>query len=333
MDDLDLSLALSPDPEPAAGQAPEGAPAGEGEGKSAIEPAATKESTDGDGTAVPGPQEGEPGAEQAKGVFPKELEPYKSLFDSRKWDPSKPDGIAALAKAYQEVESFSQQSRTLHKNSQDKAQRLEALASGTAEDINKFRQSRGLPPIAVDTRTVEQREKEHSELLENVKGALKGDPKSTEWLEDYFGKQREEVLLAKLEAKQAKPSKTAEEAFKERKTLASTHFAEAVRKNPEAKVFADELSSYFDAGGAFDSLGIDVLDAFGSPERAAAFVELGQALNVYRNLEKVVEGKVSAELERRRTAGNAAGPGNKGPKGSAPKKESEAVFDPTTIFR
>lgn len=333
MDDRDISLAFEPEHEPAAGQAPEAPAKEEGDGKSAIEPAESQESTDGDGTAEPGPKEGEPGAEQAKGVFPKELEPYKSLFDSRKWDPSKPDGIASLAKAYQEVESFSQKSQTHSKNSQDKAARLEALASGSVDDINSFRQSRGLSPISVDSRTPEDREKEHDVLFSAVDGAMKGDAKSIDWLNAHFAKQREDLLLAKLEAKHARPQKSAEDAFRERKTASTNTFGELVRQNPEVKTFVDELTPYFDAGGAFDALGIDVLDAFASPERAAAFVELGQALNVYRNLEKVVEGRVKAEMERRRTAGNANGPGQKGGRGSASRKELEAAFDPTTIFR
>lgn len=332
MDDMDLDLALNSSTSEPAGQAQGESPEAPAEGagaKPAIEPTPARDTTQGDGTADPEAQASATGKEEVKGVFPKELEPHKDLSDSRKWDLTKPEGVAQLAQSYKEVESFAQKTQTLSKNSQDKAARAEALATGSAEDLNKFRQSRGLPPLAVDTRSHADREKEYDELYSNVDKAIQGDATAIEALNKHFAKQKENLLISKIQNEHVKP-KTAEDAFKERKAAASVNFTAAFKANPEAKAYVDELSEHFDAGGAFDALGIDVLDAFGTPERAAAFVEMGQALNVFRNLEKVVEGRVTAELERRRTAGNAGGPG-KGAKGAA-LKESEAKFDPTSIF-
>jgi hypothetical protein len=335
MDDFDLAFGVSDTPSETTGQAAEtpsgepAAPAIEAKpaaGDGAKPPQAIPQ---GDGTAKP---ELQPGKEEPKGVFPKELEPFKDLFDSRKLDPTKPEGVAKLAQSYKEVESFAQQSQTRFKNANDAKARVEAAALGSVEDLNKLRTSRGLPAIAVDARTPEDREKEFDELFGAVDRALKGDAAAIDWLNTHFSKQRESVMLAKLEAKSAKPSKTADDAFKERNTAAKTVFADAFRANPQAKAYVDELTPYFDAGGAFDALGFDVLDAFATPERAAAFVELGQALSTHRNLDKIVADRVKGELDRQRSAVNAGGPGNGAAKGKSTPAESETEFNPVPFF-
>lgn len=333
MDDTDIDLALNPSPDEDPGQAQGGSqetPADGEAAKPAIDTATPKETTPGDGTAKPEAPASAAGKEEPKGVLPKELEPHKDLIDSRKLDLTKPEGVAKLAQSYKEVESFAQKSQTLSKNSQDKAARIDALVSGSAEDLNKYRQSKGLPPLAVDTRSHEDRVKAVDTLYENIDKAIQGDAEAIKALNTHFAKERENLLIAKIQNDTVKPKKT-EDAFNERKTAASLVFSDAFKKNPEARTYVDELSEHFDAGGAFDALGVDVLDAFATPERAAAFIEMGQALNVFRNLDKVVEGRVTAELERRRTAVNAGGPGSRGGKGAA-KESDEKQFDPTTVF-
>lgn len=337
MDDMDIDLALNSSTDEQSGQAAESpsgetqTPAGGEAAKPAIESAKPNDTTQGDGTADPDAQASAAGKEEVKGVLPKELEPHKDLIDSRKLDLTKPEGVAKLAQSYKEVESFAQKSQTLSKNSQDKAARVDAIVSGSAEDLNKYRQSKGLPPLAVDTRSHAEREKEVEDLYSNIDKAIQGDATAIQALNSHFAKQRENLLISKIQNEHVKP-KTAEQAFTERKQAASANFTAAFKANPEAKAYVDELSEHFDAGGAFDALGIDVLDAFGTSERAAAFVEIGQALNTFRNLDKVVEARVTAELERRRTATNAGGLGNKGGKGSAMKESDKEQFDPTTVF-
>lgn len=335
MDDLDLDLALNSSTDEPTGQAQGDSasetPAAAIDAKPAIEAKQSNDTTQGDGTAKPEAQASAPGKEEVKGVLPKELEPHKDLIDSRKLDLTKPEGVAKLAQSYKEVESFAQKSQTLSKNSQDKAARVDALVSGSAEDLNKYRQSKGLPPLAVDTRSHAEKEKEVEDLYTHIDKALDGDAESIKALNSHFAKQRENLLIAKIQNENIKP-KTAEQAFAERKNAASLVFSDAFKKDPEAKAYVDELSEHFDAGGAFDALGVDVLDAFATPERAAAFIEMGKALNTFRNLEAVVEKRVTAELERRRTAVNAGGPGNKGGKNSAPKESDEKQFDPTSVF-
>lgn len=334
MDDNDIDLALNDTTDEQSGQAQgesQETPAAAAEAKPAIEPKQSQETTPGDGTAKPEAQASAAGKEEPKGVLPKELEPHKDLIDSRKLDLTKPEGVAKLAQSYKEVESFAQKSQTLSQNSQAKAARIEALVSGSPEELNKFRQSKGLPPLAVDTRSHEDRVKATDTLYENIDKALQGDAQAVKALEAHFAKERENLLIAKIQNDNVKP-KTAEQAFNERKAVSVANYQEALRVNPEVKTYVDELSEYLDAGGAFDALGIDTLEAFKTKETAAAFIEIGQALNTFRNLDKIVEGRVTAELERRRTAVNAGGPGNKGGKGAAQKESDEKQFDPTTVF-
>jgi hypothetical protein len=337
MEDDFADLALGSDPTPAdtTGQAqgdkPAGTPAPEGGAKPAGEAEASQDSTPGDGTANAGKPASDPAKEEAKGVLPKELEPYKDLIESRKLDLTKPEGVAKLAQSYKEVEQFAQKSQTLSKNSQDKAARVASIASGSVEDLNKWRKSQGLPEIAVDTRPHEDKAKEVDDLYNAVDKALQGDAESLKWLNNHFAKRREDLLASKIRS-EALPQKNADQAFKERKAVSQTNFASVVRANPQAKVYFDELTDHLSPGGVLDSLGVDVLDAASTPERLAAFVELGQALNTFRNLDKVVEGRVTAELERRRTAGNVGGAG-KGAGGAKPKDQgSDKVADFTTLF-
>lgn len=336
MDDMDLAFGIGDSDSGQSGQGQEkplgdsGTPdSGAGDG-SASASLVAKESTPGDGTAKPGAQASATGKEEPKGVLPKELEPHKDLFDSKKFDLTKPEGVAKLAQAYKEIESHAGKTSTQSKNSQDKAARVMSIASGSVEDLNKWRKSQGLSELPIDTRSHEDRVKEVDDLYSNVDKALNGDPESLKWLNNHFAKQRESLLESKLTAKNSQ-NKTADQAFNERKSVARANFASMVQANPEAKGFFDELTDHLSPGGVFDSMGFDVLDAASTPERLAAFVEMGQALNVFRNLEKVVEGRVTAELERRRAAGNAGGGAKEGAKGAIPK-ESLSEFDTTTVF-
>jgi len=287
-------------------------------------------STEGDGTANPDKQASEAGKEKQKGVLPKELEPYRYLIESRKLDLSKPEGVAKLAQSYKELEQHASKTTTLSKNSQDKAARVAAIATGSIEDLNKWRKSQGLPEFKTDTRSHEDREKETTELFDHMDKALKGEADSLKWLNSHFNKQFRDLDVQKALAQQ-NPGKSADQAFAERKRIGQTNFASAVSSNKEAKAYFDELTDHLSPGGVFDSMGIDVLDAASTPERLAAFVELGQAMHIMKNLDKIVEGKVNAELERRRTAQNAGG-GKGGAKPKAQNNGSATDADLTHFF-
>lgn len=339
MDDEALSLAFGSEPETgdqngqAQGGNADGNPLPASGEKPAGAPAESKESTTGDGTAKPAGQASPAGKEEPKGVIPKELEPFKDLIESRKWDLSKPADVAQLAKAYKEVEQHASRTQTQTKHSQDKASRISSIAGGSVEDLNKWRKSQGLSEIKTETRSHEDQEKEVQELFDHIDKALDKNPESLKWLNNHFSKRFQDLAVDKRLSQQS-AGKSADQVFQERKSTASANFANVVRTNPEAKTFFDELTDHLSPGGVLDSLGIDVLDAASTPERLAAFVEIGRALNVSRNLEKVVGDKVNAELERRRTAGNAggAGSGAGGGKQKQAAQDSEKVADFTNLF-
>ncbi len=338
MDDEALSLAFGSEPssEGDSGQAQggnaDGTPlpdAGSQDGQAGAE---SKEPPQGDGTADPAGQAKPAGEEASKGVYPKELEPFKALIESRKWDLTKPADVAQLAKAYTEVEKHASQSQTHTKNSQDKASRIASIAGGSVEDLNKWRKSQGLPEIKSESRTYEEREKEVQDLYDSVDKALSGDKDALKQLQGYFDKRFQDLRVDKAVAEKY-PGKSADQVFSERKSIGQANFAAVVKADPQAKVYFDELTEHFSPGGVLDSLGVDVLDAASTPERLAAFVEMGRALNFYRNRDKVVQEKVTAELERRRTAGNAGGAGQK-PGGGKQKATAgaEQAADFTHLF-
>jgi len=338
MDDLDLLFDAPADTtQDKGGKASEGLnksddapPQGEdGEGEEEGEKA--KESTQGDGTAD---EEAAKAAaeEKAKGVLPKELEPHKDLIDSRKLDLTKPEGVAKLAQSYKEAEQFASRAQTQSKNSQDKASRVMSIASGSIEDLNKWRKSQGLSEFKTETRSYEDREKELTELYDNVEKSLQGDKTALAWLNKHFSKAERDLAIAKARA-QDNPGKSPDQAFADRKRVGQANWGSAVGANKEAKVFFDELTDHLSPGGVFDSLGIDVLDAASTPERLSAFIELGQAVHIAKNIDKIVGERVKAELDRQRTARNAGPTGAKGGKAATTKdKESEKVADLTHLF-
>ena len=261
--------------------------------------------------------------EELKGALSKELEPYKSILDSRKWDPSKPDFAPTVLKSYQEAEAYAKRNETTTKLTQQKNDDLGARLRGDVDAINKYRESQGLSPIAT-SRPLAERRKEYDDITSHLNNILNGKDESGESfkaLDSHFSKQKEEMLLEGLRQK-ANPDKMANDTFTQRKSLAQSNFANVVSQNKEATAFFDELSDHLSPGGLFDSMGIDVLDAAGTPERLNGFIELGQALHVFRNLDKLKESWVTSELERRRGAGNAS-PNGKASKGKAAQNDMD----------
>lgn len=256
-----------------------------------------------------------------QGVFPKELEPYKGILESRKWDPSKPDFAQNVLKSYQEAESYAKRRETENNLLKSKADQFAAVIRKDLDSINQFRKQQGLPPFQ-SVRPVEERHKEVTSLIESVNRVLTNpeDAEAMRALDGILSKQRND-LEYELRKAQDTPPPSADAAFETRKSQSNSIFAAEVARNPEVAAHVDELSPYFQPGGLFDSFGLDVLHVAQSPAHLKAFAEIGQALHISRNLEKIVSDRVNAELDRRRTAGNSVGAGNQ-PKGNA--KTSQA---------
>jgi hypothetical protein len=201
------------------------------------------------------------------------------------------------------------------------------------DSINQYRKSQGLQPIRAE-RPAEDRYKEHESLIESVNAVLQNpnDAEAMGKLNSMLTKSREDLLIERARAGDNK-GPDPKTIFENRRSTSSRNWGDTVARNPEAATHVDALSSFFEPGHLFDSVNIDVLDVTQTPEQLAELVEIGQAMHVFRNLEKIVGDRVNAEIERRRTATPNPGTG-KQPKNGAAKPEAnemspvEAAFFP-----
>jgi hypothetical protein len=312
MDDFDLAFSAD-EGSGQSGQAA-GTPAPQPEGKP----------TDTPSEAAPQEDKAAPTGEQAKppeavaDVLPKELEPYKGILDSRKWNPKNPDFAPTVLKSYQEAEAYAKRREAENNLLRSSRDTVAAKMRGDAESINQYRKQQGLPPIRIE-RPLEERTKETEALIESVNRVLSNpnDAEAFRNLDALFSKSREALIIERAQAANQQAA-SPEAAFEARKSKATTVFGGEVARNPEIATHIDALSTFFGPGSLFDSLGIDELTVAETPAHLAKFAELGQAMHVYKNLEKIVEERVKSELERRRGATVSAGHGQQ-PKGGAPK--------------
>jgi hypothetical protein len=320
MDDFDLAFGNDEPSQDNSGEAGNGNQGDQGGGASPPAVEASKEAKQEDGTTAEAEGAATPPTEEEKGAYPKELEPYKDLLESRKWDPKNPEFTPTVLKSYKEAEAYAKRRETENKLIQSKVEQREAMLRGDVDSINRYRKAQGLAPIKADVRTPEQKAQEVNTLIESVNKALRGDETALEQLNDMLTKQRDDVEFERRMSGQT-GIVTPEAAFEKRKTDASRNFGAFAQANPEAAKHIDELTDLFSPGGVFDAMGIDYLDIAATPERLASLAEIGQHIHVSKNIDKIVEARVKSELERRRMAGNSAGAGQQ-PKGGASKQNA-----------
>lgn len=313
MDDFDLAFSADPG-DNQSGQADTGTPDLLA-GSTPPEPpsqAAPQE----DKTATPEAQAKAP--EVVADVLPKELEPFKGLLESRKWDTKKPDFPQTVLKSYQEAEAYAKRREAENNLMRSSRDTVAAKMRGDVDSINQYRKQQGLPPIRAE-RPVDERFKETESLIENINRVLTNpnDPEAVRALDSMLTKSRENLIIERAQAANQQQT-SPDAAFESRKSKAGTVFQGEVSRNPELATHIDALSTFFGPGSLFDSLGIDELTVAETPAHLAKFAELGQAMHVYKNLEKIVEDRVNSELERRRGAKVSAGNGQQ-PKGGAQK--------------
>lgn len=312
MDDFDLAFSADTS-DSQAGQA-EGTPAAKPEGTPAETPpeaipqddkAATPDATAKAPEAVPD-------------VLPKELEPYKGILDSRKWDVKKPDFAPTVLKSYQEVEAYAKRRESENNLIRVARDNMASKMRGDVDSINQYRKQQGLPPIRAE-RPVEERVKETESLIEHINAVIQNpqDDKAVRALDSLLTKSRENLIVERVQSANNKAA-SAETVFQDRKRNAGNIYNAEVIRTPELETHINALSPFFGPGTLFDSLGIDELTVAESPAHLAKFAELGQAVHVFKNLDKIVEDRVNAEIERRRGATVSAGAGQN-PKGGAPK--------------
>ena len=292
-------------------------------------PADTEATAPGEETTAEIDGEAKPPVEENKGVLPKELEPYKSLLDAKKWDVSKPEGLANAIKSYQELEQFASRTKNEIGLTQAKADRFRLAIESDINAVNQMRKQAGMPEFKTETRSMEEREKALDEQYTHINNVLSGKDsgESLQWLNQHFEKNRLDMKLEKALAER-NVNKSQDQLFQERKSTASSNYGNLVAKDPNVTKHIDALTPFFDKGGVFDSFGIDVLDMASTPERLQAFTELGKALETQQNLEKIVEERVNAELERRRTIknGKSSGEGKGAGQGKSDFDSDELAF-------
>lgn len=312
MDDFDLAFSADAG-DGQSGQA-EGTPDPQPEGKP----------TDTPSEATPKEDQAAPIEAQAKApeavadVLPKEYEPYKGILESRKWNPKSPDFAPTVLKSYQEAEAYAKRREAENNLMRSSRDTVAAKMRGDVESINQYRKQQGLQPIRAE-RPVEDRFKETETLIESINRALTNpnDADAIRNLDSMLTKSREALIIERAQAA-SQQAVSPDAAFESRKSKATTVFGGEVARNPELATHIDALSSFFGPGSLFDSLGIDELTVAETPAHLSKFAELGQAMHVYKNLEKIVDDRVKSELERRRGATVSAGHGQQ-PKGGAPK--------------
>lgn len=342
MDDI-FDLALAPDTDTAQGQEPpqetDGSPpidGGELDGNAGDETSPEQNpdagTTADEGEADPEASEGEQ-AKPAKGALAKELEPFKAVLEAKGFDVSTPAGVAQVLKSYQEAESYAKRNETHLKTEATRAEKFAALARSDIKEINRFRKAQGLPEFKDAVRPLEDRVKEHDFLVTTINKIVNGEDadNALKALQEHFEGHRFDLEFEKR-SKASNPDKTPQQAFTERKSRATQNMDLMQAKDPESIHYADEIRDMFDPskGGIFHALGFDILDAAQTPEILAGFVEIGKAIHTHRNIEKIVQERVTDELERRRKAGNTGGNGRPGGKPQITK--DDGAFDPTSLF-
>lgn len=280
-------------------------------GQDAPKPEAESSQTPG-GTTAPKPQEtATAGTEgQKQSPFPKELEPYKPLFEKKKWDPSKPDWHGEALKTLTEQEQFQGRLTTdLGLTRRESADLSQALL-GTPADINAYRQRQGLPPLPFDQTSLDDKVKQVGEEWTLWEQALSQDEKVsaqairaiTQKLQD----RKDNLRLEKLaEAKAPKQTQ-------DNSSQANVNWARILEKDPEANKVMTALVPFLKSpagNGLLGSFGMDVKSIMATPERAQQAYDLAKRLHLGdpANFEAEVSKRVKAEMEQNRQRAVAGG--------------------------
>lgn len=260
------------------------------------------------GITEPKPQDGKaiPPVQPTQSPFPKELEPHKSLFEKKKWDPTKPEWQG------QALQTLTEQEQMIGRHSTDlgltrtQAAELSTFILGTPQEINAYRERMGATPLAFDSTSLDDK-------LKSVEGewtlwqqALSQDEKvSAEAIraitQKLQGRMEDLRLDKKVEAKSKSPSAQGSNRQAER----NLNWSRILEKDPEANKAMSALVPFLKSqagNGILGSFGMDVKNVMDSPERAAQIHDL--AKRVYLGTPEVFEAEVTkrvkAEMEQHR---------------------------------
>lgn len=243
----------------------------------------------------------------AQSPFPKELEAFKPLIESKKWDISKPDWIANPLKSLQEAEQFNGRISTDLGMTRTRVSEVEQALLGTPDQINEHRERLGLAPLPFEkTSTAEKLQAAEAEAAifqrmlsqdpeESAKAIAEFQTKLQQKLEDLKFNARFEKLQPKTQnGGAAATHKTNMQAL-------VTQFPDAMEKfNSLVPYLKTKLGT-----GVLGSFGMDLLNIHGSPERSQQMYELASKIHLADNFEAEVERRVKQALDDNLTRGNA----------------------------
>lgn len=297
---------------------PADAPAsGEAATQDGVEPSQPK-----DGITAPKPEDGKanPPAEQKQSPYPKELEPFKSVFEGKKWDPTKPEWQVEALRTLQESEQFQGRLTTDLGLTRTHAAELNQAILGSPQDVNAYRQRHGLPPIPFESTSLEDKYKAAEADWNLLQEALKGSEDATAKLAQAFQKRLHDIELDRgIAARMPQKPATVDANPK-------LNWANIVQKDPEANKVMSTLVPFLKSPhgvGVLGTFGMDIHNVMSTPERAAQIYDL--ATRVHRGSPEVFEAEVTkrvkAEMEQNRqrmVAGDISGGAPATPSNSAP---------------
>lgn len=290
---------------------PETPPAGQEpvkkEGEPSTPPAGTTEQKPKEGAATPP-------AGSTQSPYPKELEPFKTLFEKKKWDPAKPEWQGEALKVLQEQEQFQGRLTTDLGLTRTQASELSQALLGTPQTINEYRQRQGLPALPFESTSLADKSKAADEewalweqaLSQDEKASSEAIRKITQKLQDKRDNLRLEKM-AESKAPRAAPSSQGSDA--------KVNWARILERDPEANKAMTALVPFLKSpagNGLLGSFGMDVQSIMATPERAQQAYDLAQRLHRGdpQVFEAEVKKRVQAEMEenrKRQVAGGVPG--------------------------
>ncbi|OGT56696.1 MAG: hypothetical protein A3E01_00340 [Gammaproteobacteria bacterium RIFCSPHIGHO2_12_FULL_63_22] len=279
---------------------PETPPAGQEPPAKVAEP-----STPPAGTTELKPKEGAatPPAGSTQSPYPKELEPFKTLFEGKKWDPTKPEWQAEALKTLQEQEQFQGRLTTDLGLTRVESAELSQAILGTPTDINAYRSRHGLPALPFESTSIDDKIKAVGEEYALWEQALSQDEKVsaaairtiTQKLQD----RKDDLRAEKLAAAKAPQSPA------RGSNASGENWARITAQDPDANKVMSALVPFLKSkfgNGILGSFGMDIQNVMSTPERAKQIHDLAQ--RVYRGDPQVFEAEVAkrvkAEMEQNR---------------------------------
>lgn len=271
-------------------------------------------------------------SEPVKGELPENLKPFDKLIESKGFgDVTTPEGVEKVLKNYQDLEKFNGQRSLEVGLTNDRVKDITSTILSSPEDINKFRESQGLPAIKFDSKSVDDKLKDHSELTNHILQAFNGKDAegsftqqgidSQNWLNNWMSSKNEDLRFEKRDFDRNANVKAPDTSGDAKNNLGNLQAAHKDENIPD--VLDNLFKNNPSADALFASFGVSPSEALSSMDRANAFYELAKHVERSKNIDALVKEGVTKQLEAHRERGNASTPGiNSKNSGSATENQA-----------